>query len=154
MFACLRCSLPLWVGWKQKTPSQLAVMTAWPTCAVDTDPVRACQHMREGHRSFLRETYGKWYLHLLNARYFLKKGAGTIYHSAASGTEKWPACTAAWICSSVKPISLRMRNNSPIVWKTSKSYRHQKARKQWRLWLLSVSLWSAHVGQHTCRYLQ
>lgn len=39
------------------------------------------------------------------------------HHSVASATEKWPACTAAWICSSVNPISPRTRNNSPIVWK-------------------------------------
>lgn len=41
------------------------------------------------------------------------------YHSVASETEKWPACTAAWICCSVKPISPRTRNNSPIVFKQS-----------------------------------
>lgn len=48
------------------------------------------------------------------------------HHSAASGTEKCPACIAAWICSSVKPISLRMRNKSPIV---CISERHQKVKK-------------------------
>lgn len=45
-----------------------------------------------------------------------KKRSEMTHHSAASATEKCPACTAAWICSSENPISLRMRNNSPIVW--------------------------------------
>lgn len=37
----LKCLVTLWVGWKQKMLSQLAAKTAWPMCAVDTDPARA-----------------------------------------------------------------------------------------------------------------
>lgn len=52
------------------------------------------------------------------------------HQSAASGTEKFPAATAAWICSSEKPISLRMRNNSPKVCGKKKIHSQQKLKKR------------------------
>lgn len=109
---CCYSKQHLWEGWMQKTPSLEDLKAAWLVYVVDFHPAKAFRaNVKVNERVGAAFTIQDRHIKQNDACDILKN----IYHSAASGTEKNPACIAACIWSSVKPISVRVLMNPPMV---------------------------------------